>query len=93
MTIGTGFFGRSSLTENLEPRDLMQWTQVAYAADPAEPFGDFGGLEPWTAAPAVEPAAPIPATAAAGAAPAADGISREELRRLVIEELREVVRG
>ena len=39
MTIGTGFFGRSSLTENLQPRDLVQWTRIAYAADPGEPFG------------------------------------------------------
>ena len=54
MTVGTGFFGRSSLTENLQPQHLMQWTRIAYASDPAEPFGDFGDLEPWSARP--EPA-------------------------------------
>jgi acyl-CoA reductase-like NAD-dependent aldehyde dehydrogenase len=88
MTIGTGFFGRSSLTENLQPRNLLQWTQVAYAADPSEPFGDFTGLEAWPQAPpppAARPAAPP-------AAPPSDGLSRDELRRLVLEELREVVR-
>jgi acetaldehyde dehydrogenase/alcohol dehydrogenase len=85
MTIGTGFFGRSSLTENLQPRDLIQWTQVAYAADPSEPFGDFTGLEPWSALPAHVPAASPDAADA--------GLSREELRRLILEELREVVRG
>ncbi len=36
MTIGTGFFGRSSLTESLQPDHLVQWTRVAYATDPAE---------------------------------------------------------
>ena len=46
-----------SLTEILQPRDLVRWTQVAYAADPSEPFGDFTGLDPWTP-PAT--AAPLP---------------------------------
>jgi acetaldehyde dehydrogenase/alcohol dehydrogenase len=81
MTVGTGFFGRSSLTENLQPQHLMQWTRLAYAADPAEPFGDFSGLEPWTASP--EPA-PVPR-------PADAGLARDELRRLILDELRELV--
>jgi acetaldehyde dehydrogenase/alcohol dehydrogenase len=85
MTIGTGFFGGSSLTENLQPRDLVQWTRLAYAADPSEPFGDFAGLEPWSAAAARTPA-PAPA-------PRAAPIDRKELRRLILEELREVVRA
>ena len=79
MTIGTGFFGRSSLTENLEPRHLTQWTRVAYATD--EPFGDFGDLQPWAARP--EPA-PV-------ARPAENGLSRDDLRALILEELRELV--
>jgi hypothetical protein len=91
MTVGTGFFGRSSLTENLQPRDLVQWTQVAYTSDPAEPFGDFSGLEPWSAAPDRVVLAAAEA-AGAGAASGDGGLSREELRRLILEELREVVR-
>jgi len=55
MTIGTGFFGRSSVGENLQPKHLVQWTRLAYNSDPAEAFGDFGGLDPWTA-----PAGPVP---------------------------------
>jgi acetaldehyde dehydrogenase / alcohol dehydrogenase len=47
MTIGTGFFGRSSVAENLHPSHLVQWTRLAYNRDPAEPFGDFAGLLPW----------------------------------------------
>jgi acetaldehyde dehydrogenase/alcohol dehydrogenase len=95
MTIGTGFFGRSSLTENLQPRDLVQWTRVAYAADPSEQFGDFTGLEPWSAMPAPAPApAVICAAPEDGGDPAGGGgMSREDLRRLILEELREVVRG
>jgi acetaldehyde dehydrogenase / alcohol dehydrogenase len=83
MTVGTGFFGRSALTENLEPRHLTQWTRLAYDADPAEAFGDFGGLEPWSVR-----AAPAPVTAA----PRADGeLTRDDLRRMILDELRELV--
>ncbi len=81
MTIGTGFFGGSSLTENLEPRHLMQWTRLAYGA--GAPFGEYDGLQPWTAAP--EPA-PVER-------PAEPGIDRDELRRLILDELRELVRS
>jgi acetaldehyde dehydrogenase/alcohol dehydrogenase len=84
MTIGTGFFGRSSLGENLEPRHLINMTRVAYASDPSEVFGDFTGLEPWSATP--EPAV------AAGAPTGDVGLAREEIRRVVLEELRELVR-
>jgi acetaldehyde dehydrogenase / alcohol dehydrogenase len=56
MTVGTGFFGRSSLVENLEPKHFMQWTRLAYNSDPAEPFGSFAGLVPWET-----PAGPVPA--------------------------------
>jgi acyl-CoA reductase-like NAD-dependent aldehyde dehydrogenase len=85
MTIGTGFFGRSSLTENLQPRHLMQWTRLAYGVD--EPLGDFSGLEPWATQPAPPPA---PAPAVDTVAP---GLSRDDLRALILDELRELVRG
>jgi acyl-CoA reductase-like NAD-dependent aldehyde dehydrogenase len=94
MTVGTGFFGRSSLTESLQPDHLVQWTRVAYAADPGQTFGDFAGLEPWTVLPAAEPvAAPAPVTPQGGPGPGDGGLSREELRRLILAELREVVRS
>ena len=86
MTVGTGFFGRSSLTENLQPRHLLQYTRLAYASDPAEVFGDFDGLEPWVELP--DRPAPPPA------APGGTGeLSREALRRLILDELRELVRS
>jgi acyl-CoA reductase-like NAD-dependent aldehyde dehydrogenase len=47
MTLGTGFVGRSSIGENLEPRHLVNWTRVAYNSDPSVPFGNFAGLVPW----------------------------------------------
>ena len=84
MTIGTGFYGRSSLGENLEPRHLVNFTRIAYASDPSEAFGDFAGLEPWSAAPEPAVAAPVPSLEAE--------LAREEIRRLVLEELRELVR-
>jgi acetaldehyde dehydrogenase / alcohol dehydrogenase len=79
MTIGTGFFGRSSLTENLQPRHLMQWTRLAYGTD--APFGEFDGLQPWSAVPQ-----PVPVAHAER-----PQISREDLRRAILEELRELV--
>jgi acetaldehyde dehydrogenase/alcohol dehydrogenase len=83
MTVGTGFFGRSSLTENLQPQHLVQWTRVAYAADPSEPFGDFGDLEPWSVR-------PEPAPAAVRVARPDAELSRDDLRRLILDELREL---
>ena len=84
MTVGTGFFGRSSLGENLEPRHLINLTRVAYASDPAEPFGEFDGLQPWNTALDAEP---VPAPEM----PVDVELAREEIRRVVLEELRELV--
>ena len=58
MTLGTGFAGRSSIGENLEPRHLVNWTRVAYNSDPGVPFADFAGIEPWHRPPARVPAYP-----------------------------------
>ncbi|MGO8960899.1 MAG: aldehyde dehydrogenase family protein [Streptosporangiaceae bacterium] len=44
MTLGTGYVGRSSVGENLEPRHLVNWTRVAYNADASVPFGNFAGV-------------------------------------------------
>jgi acetaldehyde dehydrogenase/alcohol dehydrogenase len=123
MTIGTGFFGGSSVAENLQPKHFVQWTRLAYNSDPAEPFGNFSGLIPWES-----PAGPVPpypyasnmteaerpaaasgpahtplASGAAGAGGAGGsdrGLAngdmaalREEIRRLVVEELSQIVGG
>jgi acetaldehyde dehydrogenase/alcohol dehydrogenase len=111
MTLGTGFVGRSSVGENLQPKHLVQWTRVAYNSDPSEVFGDFSGLVPWETPVGSVPPYPLASnmrgggdrTAADVGAPGrSDGggegvvgadVSglREEIRRLVIEELRALV--
>ena len=85
MTVGTGFFGRSALTENLQPRHLTQWTRLAYASDPAELFGDFDGLQPWSVRPEAAPVHSRPR-------PDAE-LTRDDLRRMIRDELRELVGG
>jgi hypothetical protein len=121
MTIGTGFFGRSSVGENLHPSHLVQWTRLAYNRDPAEPFGDFTGLVPWQA-PAghhgqkgAVPPYPVasnqrgdgadlrPAAAGGGGqanSPARSELNgsdtsalREQIRRLILEELSQLAGG
>ena len=113
MTIGTGFFGRSSAAENLHPGHLVQWTRLAYNRDPAEPFGDFAGLVPWRAPADSVPAYPVASnqrerrpgngdrghhagspdrSAQNGSNPDAAAL-REEIRRLILEELSQLAGG
>jgi acetaldehyde dehydrogenase/alcohol dehydrogenase len=111
MTIGTGFFGRSSVGENLHPSHLVQWTRLAYNRDPAESFGDFTGLVPWQAPAGLVPPYPVASnqrgdrTAAAGDggqanSPARSELNgsdasalREQIRRLILEELSQLAGG
>jgi len=114
MTIGTGFFGRSSVAENLHPGHLVQWTRLAYNRDPAEPFGDFTGLRPWRAG-RKGPVPPYPVASNQrerppdGAERDAGAVSqarsdlngfhpdaaalRDEIRRLILEELSQLAGG
>jgi acyl-CoA reductase-like NAD-dependent aldehyde dehydrogenase len=100
MTIGTGFAGRSSLGENLQPKHLVDVTRIAYSTDAGQAFPSFEGLLPWrTPGPVVPPYpeasnlmsaphgthAPVPSRET--------GELREELRRLIIEELTTIMRG
>jgi acyl-CoA reductase-like NAD-dependent aldehyde dehydrogenase len=39
--IGTGFFGRSSVDQNVGPQQLVQWTRVAYSKEPEVEMGDM----------------------------------------------------
>ncbi len=103
MTIGTGFVGRSSLGENLEPRHLVNWSRLAYSTDASEVLPSFDGLVPWRAPVGVVPpypeasnldgaddgARPLPAASPTGEA----GELRDELRRLIIEELTTMIKG
>jgi acetaldehyde dehydrogenase/alcohol dehydrogenase len=106
MTIGTGFVGRSSLGENLEPRHLVNFTRIAYSTDPSEVLPSYAGLVPWQAPREPVPPYPVPSNLAADelhgltslppSTARAQGEAselREELRRLIIEELNMIIRG
>ncbi len=108
MTIGTGFFGRSAVGENLEPKHLVNWTRIAYNSDVSVPMADFAGVAPWSAPEGAVPAYPRasnePGPGSGGGAAATarpdlveaaypGGELREEIRRLIIDELNAIVRG
>jgi acyl-CoA reductase-like NAD-dependent aldehyde dehydrogenase len=80
MTIGTGFAGGSSLSENLTPQHLLQYARIAYNKDASEGFGDFNGMDPLHL-PKPERAMP------AGVAPTDLEELRRELRKIILEEL------
>jgi acyl-CoA reductase-like NAD-dependent aldehyde dehydrogenase len=100
MTIGTGFVGRSSLGENLQPRHLVNWTRIAYSDDPATVMPAFDGRVPWAAPETAVPPYPEPSNASGApvsalrpAEPEDASALREEIRRMIIEELTTIVRG
>lgn len=41
--IGTGFFGGSSVDDNIGPQYLVQWSRAAYPIDPKVSMGDMAG--------------------------------------------------
>lgn len=102
-TIGTGYYGRSSVGENIGPRHLVHWTRLAYNSDASEPFGEYRGLSQGFGGPLPEaPADGVPGSNGYSATqhpnptrPGAEsftGVTREELRRMIAEELRAVLR-
>jgi acetaldehyde dehydrogenase / alcohol dehydrogenase len=111
MTIGTGFAGRSSLGENLQPKHLVNVARIAYSNDPAEVMPSFAGMTPFaTPASAVPPyplasnlapvdlpvrSATTATTTTTSTAAPGDGTNglRDELRRLILEELQTIIRG
>ena len=105
MTVGTGYAGRSSVGENLRPDHLVNWVRLAHNADASVPMGDFAGLTPWRSATGPVPPYPDPSNARDGepepahrerpvaAQPRDDGDLREELRRIIIEELHDWIGG
>lgn len=82
-TIGTGFAGRSSIGENVGPQHLVQWTRIAYGKDvPA----DLSGID--LQAVSTDTPAARPIATAAPTTSESDMVSRDEVRRLILEELR-----
>jgi hypothetical protein len=111
-TIGTGFFGRSSVGENIGPQHLVNWTRIAYSDEASEAFGEFANLESWNNNPPLPVGREAPMTIgrlqegseradeslfarpSGGMAIMDDEIAamREEIRRIVLEELRSALR-
>jgi len=88
--IGTGFRGRSSVGENVGPQHLVHWTRVAYGKTASVDLAglDFSALN---AAPANVPQ-PVHDTSPQSQTrlPEDVAIDRDMVRRLILEELREI---
>lgn len=102
MTIGTGFAGRSSVGENLQPKHLINHTRIAYNADAREVMPSYVGLNPWTSPSGPVPAYPIASNASEHISrpsanrepitPAAAEL-RDEIRKLIVEELHALIKN
>ncbi|MCB1499956.1 MAG: aldehyde dehydrogenase family protein [Bauldia sp.] len=105
MTIGTGFFGRSSVGENIGPQHLVQWTRIAYDKAPDAAFPAFNGLS--LPEPPTRPRLPVGKIdysfdwvggrpSRPTNAPAEEPLDpdlRAEIRALILEELRALRNG
>ena len=45
MTVGTGFYGRSSVGENVGPQHLVQWVRMAYNKNKAYDLSQFNDIQ------------------------------------------------
>jgi acyl-CoA reductase-like NAD-dependent aldehyde dehydrogenase len=93
-TIGTGFFGRSSVGENVGPQHLVNWTRIAHPSDAEEAMEAYSFARPGLKGPLPEaPSDGVPGKSRPAAASGRrDGASyhelRDEIRRIIAEELR-----
>ena len=97
-TVGTGFFGRSSVGENIGPQHLVNWTRIAWREhDRSVPGASEVGTLRY---PGPLPKAPSdgvpgegrprpPAPMVGSESPSADAL-REQIRRIIAEELRNI---
>lgn len=98
-TIGTGFLGRSSIGENIGPQHLVHWTKMAYNTSESEPFGNYTSVRfPFDGPLPESPSDGVPGSAVS-MLPASDrlerelnDVTREELRKMIAEELRAVLK-
>ncbi|MEQ8653798.1 MAG: aldehyde dehydrogenase family protein [Kiloniellales bacterium] len=99
-TIGTGFFGSSSIGENIGPQHLVSWTKVAWNKDAGEmldatALGHLNHPGPLPEAPSdgvpgkTRPRYQPPPAAASHS----DDSLRDEIRRIIAEELRAALKG
>lgn len=107
-TIGTGFFGRSSVGENVGPQHLVNWTRIAYHSDAGSDMADFmkarmnwdGPLPtaPADGVPGSTAPAPITRSSYAPQGSSASGSAssdamRDEIRSIIAQELRAALKG
>ena len=101
-TIGTGFFGRSSIGENIGPQHLVHWTRIALHQDAVDLITDFPRA--LLSHPGPLPEAPsdgvpgkgVPEWRLRAGRPSDDGLPpglRDEVRRIIAEELRQAFRS
>ena len=106
MTVGTGFFGRSAATANVGPEHLIQWVKVAYNKASSTGFPSFEGLtlpRPETRPRKPEGKIDYSFKWAGGVAsqgeqpqskrPTSEPDLREEIRQIILEELRALQEG
>ncbi|MEM6579374.1 MAG: aldehyde dehydrogenase family protein [Pseudomonadota bacterium] len=88
-TIGTGFAGRSSVGENVGPQHLVHWTRIAYGKTVPANLDGFDLQTISSDGPGPVPASTIQKPVPAGT----EGVDRDVLRRLILEELRDLRNG
>jgi acyl-CoA reductase-like NAD-dependent aldehyde dehydrogenase len=107
VTIGTGYFGRSSVGENVGPDHLVHWTHLAYNEDPSEVMGDIDvSLEHWNArrgsrsTPEIRHVQPKPADQGNVISIGNDDVNsmvrteiKNVIREIVLEELRDALKS
>lgn len=98
--IGTGFFGRSSVGENVGPQHLVQWTRLAYNKDASEAFADFRQLRISTpVASSTSKSAPVrtnvppPGAVHSSSARPDETLNKELIRQLIAQELRDMTKN
>jgi len=98
-TIGTGFFGRSSVGENIGPRHLVNWTRIAYHKESNVTLDAIAHAALRHPGPLPEaPSDGVPGRSAADLRPMPSAEDdrdelREEIRRIITEELRAALKG
>ena len=96
-TVGTGYFGRSSIGDNIGPQHLVHWTKVAYNRDEKVVFGnyheigkDFPGPLPEAKIEGLRPSSQKQPTKMNQNSVESAEI-RKEIRRLISEELKDLL--
>lgn len=92
-TIGTGFFGRSSIGENIGPQHLVNWTRIAWNKDSTETLDPHALTMLDHKGPLRDaPADGVPSGHQAPVNHVPDDTLRNEIRKIIAEELRLALR-